>query len=484
MTHPPSSPLTHLRTRGWALAALSIGSLVVNLDIAMVSIALPAIMRDLHFPEGSLAWVINAYMFALGGLLLLAGRLGDCFGRRKLFLIGIVVFTLASLCSGLSTSRGLLIGARAAQGIGSALISAVALSLVMTTFARGGDRERALGLYGFVRLVGGSIGLILGSVLLSTLNWRWIFFISSLMSLSVLALGLAALPRDFTSSRFRSLDIAGGITVTASMMLAVCAVVNGPANTGMPHQRLVLFMAAGALFIAFVRIEMRAPTPLIRPELFRSRNITVGNILALFWAAAAYSWFFISALYLSTTLHYAPSHVGLVLVPANLILSLFSLWPSPKLVSRFGVKWPIAIGLIVAAAGLALFAQAPVGGNLLRDVLPGTALFGVGLGMAFHPIMVAATQGTQAHDAGLASGVLNTSFIIGGPLGTALAAHASNDRTAHLMVLGMDVSSATDAGYRFGFLVPVAASIGASVLAATLLHDNRRASNTEPCQPR
>ena len=321
---------------------------------------------------------------------MLGGRLGDLFGHRRLFLIGIALFTLASLACGLSTTQDLLLAARAIQGIGGAIVSAVGLSLTMNLFTEPAERAKAMGLFGFVASGGGSIGVLLGGFLTGALNWHWIFLVNIPVGIVVLVLSLMLLPIARVRAASQRVDIAGATTVTASLMLAVYAIVNGNQAGWTSAQTLGLLAAAVALMAIFLGIEARVRAPLVPLGLFRLRNLATANVIAVLWAAALFSWFFLSALYLQIVLGYDPLQVGLAFLPVNLLIGAFSLGLSARLVIRFGIRPPLAVGLLLAAVGLALFARAPVGGNFVSDVLPSMILLGVGAGMGFNPVFLAA----------------------------------------------------------------------------------------------
>ncbi len=350
------------RRRWFALIVLCLGSLMIVLDTTIVNVALPSIRTDLGFSQTSLAWVVNAYMLTFGGFLLLGGRLGDLFGHRRLFLSGITLFTVASLACGLANSQGLLVGARAIQGLGGAIASAVALSLMMNLFTEPAERAKAMGVFGFVAAGGGSIGVLLGGVLTNSLDWHWIFLVNVPIGALVYVLSMRLLPASREPAAGR-LDIAGALTVTASLMLAVYAIVNGNEQGWKSFQTLGLLGAAVMLMAVFLAVEDRVPSPLMPLRFFRLRNVSIANVVGILWAAAMFAWFFLSALYLQLVLGYSPLKVGLAFLPANLIMGAFSLGLSAKLVMRFGIRKPLATGLGVAAVGLLLFTRAPVDGS-------------------------------------------------------------------------------------------------------------------------
>src|SRR5881397_1684102 len=470
------------RTRWLALYVLCLGSLMIVLDVTIVNVALPSIRQDLGFSETSLAWVVNAYLLTYGGFLLLGGRLGDLFGHRRLFLTGITLFTLASLACGLSTTQGLLIGARAVQGVGGAVASAVALSLMMTLFTEPAERAKAMGVFGFVAAGGGSLGVLLGGVLTDTLNWHWIFLVNVPIGVAVVILTLRLLPAAPGSAAGGRIDVAGAVTVTASLMLAVYAIVNGNDTGWATGQTLGLLAAAVVLLALFVGIEARVRSPLMPLGLFRLRNVVTANIVGILWAAAMFAWFFVSALYLQSVLGYSPLEVGLAFLPANLIMGAFSIGLSAKLVMRFGFRIPLAAGLLVAAVGLALFARAPVDGSYVIDVLPSMILLGVGAGMAFNPVLLAAMSDVDPSESGLASGVVNTAFMMGGALGLAVLASVASSRTDSLGASGHGPLAALNGGYHAAFLGGALFAATAAVVGAVLLRTRQQVPTGAPAE--
>jgi EmrB/QacA subfamily drug resistance transporter len=471
------------RTRWFALVVLCLGDLMIVLDVTIVGVALPSIREDLGFSETSLAWVVNAYLLTFGGFLLLGGRLGDLFGHRRLFLIGIALFTLASLACGLATSQELLVGARAVQGLGGAIVSAVALSLIVTLFTEPAERAKAMGVFGFVAAGGGSIGVLLGGVLTDVLDWHWIFLVNIPIGIAVFALSLVLLPGSRLETAVRRLDVAGAVTVTASLILAVYAIVNGNEVGWTTFRTLGLLGAAMVLLAAFLAVEARVRAPLVPLGLFRLRNIAVSNVVGVLWAGAMFAWFFLSALYLQLVLGYSPLQVGLAFLPANLIMAAFSLGVSAKLVLRFGIRPPLAAGLLLAALGLTLFARAPVDGNFAVDVLPSMILLGLGAGMAFNPVLLAAMSDVEPSDAGLASGLVNTSFMMGGALGLAVLASLADSRTNDLLASGDDTLTALTGGYHAAFLVGALFAAAAAVAGGALLRVRTPATEHEGEEP-
>jgi EmrB/QacA subfamily drug resistance transporter len=461
------------RKRWLALYVLCLGDLMIVLDTTIVNVALPSIRDDLGFTETSLAWVVNAYLLTFGGFLLLGGRLGDLYGHRRLFVGGISLFTVASLACGLSTSQGLLVAARAVQGLGGAVVSAVALSLIMILFTKPADRAKAMGIFGFVLSGGGTAGVLLGGVLTDILSWHWIFLVNIPIGIAVVALTLALLPAAHGPAAEQRLDIAGAVTVTASLMLAVYAIVNGNDEGWTSGQTLGLLGGAVALLAVFLTVEARTAAPLMPLGLFRLRNVATANVVGILMAAGMFAAFFLSALYLQLVLGYSPLQVGLAYLPSTIIWGAVSLFLSDKLVMRFGIKVPMVGGLAIMSLGVLLFARAPVDGNFALDVLPCMLLQGFGAGIAFNPLLLAAMSDVKPTESGLASGVVNTAFMMGGALGLAILASIADSRTGSLRASGHDNLSALTSGYHLAFLVGALFSFVAVALGAAVLRTAR-----------
>ena len=457
------------RNRWLALVVLCLGDLMIVLDVTIVGVALPSIREDLGFSETSLAWVVNAYLLTFGGFLLLGGRLGDLFGHQRLFLIGIALFTVASLGCGLATSQEALVVARAVQGLGGAVVSAVALSLIVMLFTEPRERAKAMGVFGFVASGGGSIGVLLGGILTDVLDWHWIFLVNLPIGIAVFALTLVLIPAVRGEAPSGRLDVAGAVTITASLMLAVYGIVNGNEQGWTSARTLGVLGAAAVLLGVFLAIEARVSAPLVPLGLFRLRNLAISNVVGVLWAAAMFAWFFLSALYLQLVLGYSPLEVGLAFLPGNLIMGLLSLGLSAKLVMRFGIRPPLAVGLGLASLGLLLFARAPVDGSFVVDVLPSMILLGLGAGMAFNPVLLAAMSDVEPSDAGLASGVVNTAFMMGGALGLAVLASLAASRTETLAASGEGPLEALTGGYHAAFLAGAVFALAAAVIGGTLL---------------
>jgi len=457
------------RNRWIALILLCMGSLMIVLDTTIVNVALPSIRGDLRFSQTSLAWVVNAYMLTFGGFLLLGGRLGDHFGHRRLFITGILLFTAASLACGLSTDKGFLIAARAVQGFGGAIVSAVSLSLIVSLFVEPADRAKAMGVFGFVAAGGGTLGVLLGGVLTDLLDWHWIFLVNVPIGITVSVLAPRVLPPSRTPRGNGRLDAAGAVIVTAGLMLAVYAIVNGNQVGWLSGRTVGLLAGSVVLLGAFVLVESRVRSPLMPLGLFRRRNLATANVVGVLWAAAMFAWFFLSALYLQLVLGYSPLQVGLAFIPANLIMAALSLGLSAKLVMRFGIKPPLAGGLTLAAVGLGLLTRAPVHGHYLVNLLPSMVLLGFGAGAAFNPLLLAAMGDVEPSEAGLASGIVNTSFMMGGALGLAVIASVAASRTTHLIAAGASHANALVGGYHVAFIIGAAFAAVAAAVSAQML---------------
>jgi len=471
------------RTRWLALYVLCVGDLMIVLDTTIVNVALPSIRADLGFSQTSLAWVLNAYMLTFGGFLLLGGRLGDLFGHRRLFLIGIASFTAASLACGLSTSKGMLIAARAVQGLGGAVVSAVAFSLILVLFTEPGERAKAMGFFGFVMAGGGSLGVLLGGVLTDLVGWHWIFLVNIPIGVLVLSLSTRLLPGERVAQGERRLDVAGAVAVTLALVLAVYAIVNGNQSGWGSAQTLGLLAAAVVLLGAFVAWEAFVPAPLVPLSIFRIHNVAISNIVGILWSGGMFAMFFLSALYLQFVLGYSPLQVGLAFLVGNVIMGAFSLGLSAKLVMRFGFRIPLSTGLAIASLSLLLFARAPVHGHYVADVLPSMMLLGIGAGMAFNPVLLAAMSEVEPQESGLASGVVNTAFMMGGALGLAVLASLASSRTHTLAASGADATSALTGGYHAAFLAGAAFALAAAVVGGLFLHEQQHAAAESHAMP-
>ncbi|MCP9488062.1 MAG: DHA2 family efflux MFS transporter permease subunit [Gaiellaceae bacterium MAG52_C11] len=467
------------RNRWLALIVLCLGDLMIVLDGTIVNVALPSIRDDLGFSQASLAWVVNGYLLTFGGFLLLGGRLGDLFGYRRLFLSGITLFTLASLACGLATSQAMLVAARAVQGTGAAVVSAVALSLLMVMFTEPAERAKAMGVFGFVLSGGGALGVLLGGVLTDVLDWHWIFLVNIPVGIGVFALSRALLPQGGGAAATGRLDFAGAVTATGSLMLAVYAIVNGNEVGWVTGRTIGLLAASAGLLAAFLVVEARVASPLMPLGLFRNRDVSAANVVGVLMAGGMFAWFFFSALYLQQILGYSPLEVGLAYLPSMVLWGASSLFLSDRLVMRFGVKMPLVAGMLLMVLSLALFARTPVDGSFALDILPATIPLALGAGIAFNPLLLAAMGGVEPSQSGLASGVVNTAFMMGGALGLAVLASLADSRTETLRDGGDSALAALNGGYHLAFLVGAVFAIAAAVVGAVLLRPGAPAAAHE-----
>ena len=452
------------RSRWIALYVLCVGVLMIVLDATVVNVALPSIQTDLGFSQSSLAWVVNAYLIAFGSLLLLAGRLGDLIGRRTIFMAGLVVFTAASLTCGLAQSQEMLVAARFVQGIGGAMTSAVVLGMIVTMFPQPREQAKAIGVYGFVASAGGSVGLLAGGVLTQAINWHWIFFINVPIGIATGVVALRLLHRDEGIGFGAGADILGAALITSALMLGVYTIVKPAADYGWGAARTLELGAVSLVLLGgFVLRQARARNPLIPLRIFRSRNVSGANVVQMLMVAGMFGMFFLGALYLQRVLGYDALEIGLAFLPATLVMGVLSLRYSERLIIRFGARTMLFPGLILIAAGLLLFSRAPVHGDYLTNVLPVMLLFGLGIGSSFPSLMTLAMSGATPEDAGLASGLVNTSAQVGGALGLAVLATLSATRTSQLLAGGSSTASALVGGYHLAFV------IGAGLMAVAFL---------------
>lgn len=457
------------REKRWqALMIVCLATLMIVLDTTIVNVALPSIKLELGFSDVSLAWIINAYLLTFGGFLLLGGRLGDLYGQRNLFICGVSLFTLASLACGVASTQWTLVAARGFQGVGGALVTATALSLIIHLFTDPIERAKAIGAYSFVCAGGGSIGVLLGGVLTHTYDWHSIFLVNLPLGIIVLGLTCRLLPPAEKTKR-GSLDVAGAITIIAALMLAVYAIMNGNHAGWGSMETLSLLALAASLFMLFLSIEVRVKEPLVPLRLFRLRNLSTANLIGILWATSMFAWFFLCALYLQQVLGYTPLEVGLAFLPANVVMAVCSLSLSSRLIIRYGIKPPLVLGLALAAGGLLLLARAPANGDFLFDVLPGMLLLGWGAGMAFNPVLVAAMNDVDVSESGLASGIVNTSFMMGGALGLAIISSLASYHRDHLVDIGVAPLAALSGGYGMAFLAGALLALTASLIGAVFL---------------
>ena len=441
------------RAKNLALLLLAMTQFVVVIDASIVNVALPSIGQALHFARTDLSWVVNAYALAFGGFLLLGGRMADLLGRRRMFMVGLVVFSLASLAGGLAQSEGWLIATRAVQGLGAAIVSPAALSIITTTFAEGAERNRALGIWGAVAGAGGAAGVLLGGILTSGLNWRWVLFVNVPIGLAAAALAPRTLVESRADDDTNTFDLPGAVTVTAGLSLLVYAIVNA-VNVGWgSSETLLLIAGAVVLLIAFVMIESRQRQPLMPFSIFRLRTLRGADIVGLLLGMSLFSMFFFISLYLQNVLHYSPIKTGISYLPLAVGI-IISAGLASQLVTRIGFRPTLIAGLLLVAGGLLWFSQVPgSGGSFAADVLGPSLLAALGFGFAFVSVTIAAVTGTRPHEAGLASGLINTSQQIGGALGLAILATIANSRTQSLFHSGVHSASvALTKGFDRAFL--------------------------------
>ncbi len=459
------------RNRWAALYVLCAGVLMIVLDITIVNVALPSIQDDLGFSQSNLAWVVNAYLIPFGGLLLLAGRLGDLLGQRRVFLAGLGVFVSASLLCALSQSQEMLIGARFIQGIGGALTSAVVLGMIVTMFPAPSEQAKAIGVYGFVASAGGSIGLLAGGVLTEAISWHWIFFINLPVGIATALFTRRLVPDHEGLGLAEGADVPGALLITASLMLGTYTILEVSEVGWLAAQTLILGAISLALGAAFIARQARIANPLMPLRLFRSRNVSGANALQALLVAGMFAMFFLGALYLQEILGYDPLQVGLAFLPATLVMGTLSLGFSEKLIMRFGARRTLMPGLVMIAGGLLLFARTPVDGTFVADVLPPMLLIGVGIGTSFPALMTVAMSGATPQDSGLASGLVNTSAQVGGAIGLAILATLATGRTDDLEAAGAAHEAALNSGFHLAYLVGAGLVAIALVIAIAVLRE-------------
>jgi EmrB/QacA subfamily drug resistance transporter len=461
--------MTTDRSRWVALYVLCVGMLMIVLDVTVVNVALPSIQDDLGFSTSSLAWVVNAYLIAFGGLLLLAGRLGDLIGRRRVFLIGLAVFTGASLLCGLAQSQVMLIAARFLQGVGGAMTSAVILGMIVTMFPEPREQAKAIGVYGFVASAGGSVGLLAGGVLTESINWHWIFFVNVPIGVVTAVLATRCIDADAGLGLRAGADVPGALLVTGALMSGVFTIVDSTVP------RVLGAVVSVALLVGFIAREATARTPLMPLRIFRLRNVSGANVVQTLGTAGMFGMFFLGSLYLQGTLGYGALEIGLAFLPVCVVMGVLSLRYSEALITRFGARACVLAGLGIIAVALVLFARAPVGGSYVVDVLPVMVLMGLGAGAAFPALMGLAMQGVEPEEAGLASGLVNTTAEAGGALGLAVLATLSTAHANHLIGAGHPAVGALTSGYHLAFLVG-AGLVAAAVVVGAVAFRTPRAS--------
>jgi EmrB/QacA subfamily drug resistance transporter len=461
---PPSD-----RSRWIALLVLCVGMLMIVLDQTIVNVALPSIQRDLKFSTSSLAWVVNAYLIAFGGLLLLAGRLGDLVGRKRIFLIGLAVFTVASALCGLADSQGLLVAARFVQGAGGALTSSVILGMIVTMFPEPREQAKAMGVFSFVASGGASIGLLAGGVLTQALDWHWIFFVNVPIGVLGTLLAVRVVTADEGLGLRAGADLPGATLVTGALMLAVYTIVKTSDYGWGSARTLVGGAVAVAVLAAFLVREASARTPLIPLRIFRSRNVSGANLVQALMVAGIFGMFFLGAVYMQQVLGYDPLQVGLAYLPVAVSIGTFSLFVAPQLNMKVGPRATLLPGLVLMTAGLLLFAAAPVHAAYVTHLLPVMLLLGVGAGISFPSLMTIAMSGADPHEAGLASGLVNTSMQVGGALGLSVLATLSASRAKDLLASGSTSAAATAGGLHLALLIGAGLVTASIVVGVTVL---------------
>jgi EmrB/QacA subfamily drug resistance transporter len=463
-TAEASAHAHHERERWLALYVLCAGVLMIVLDATIVNVALPSIQDDLGFSQSNLAWVVNAYLIPFGALLLLAGRIGDLIGKRRVFLSGLSVFVVASLLCGVSQTEGMLIGARFVQGVAGALTSAVVLGMIVTMFPEKREQAKAIGVYGFVASAGGTIGLLAGGILTEAISWHWIFFINLPIGLATAFFTLRLIEDSPGIGLDKGADIPGALLLVSGLMLGVYTILGINEHGWGSTQTLVLGAVSIALEAAFILRQARIATPLMPLRLFRSRNVSGANAVQALLVAGMFSMFFLGALYLQRVLEYDALQVGLAFLPATLVMGTMSLGFSEKLIMRFGPRRTLIPGLAIIGAGLLLFARTPVAGDYWIDVMPAMLITGFGIGSSFPSLMTLAMSGAKPEDAGLASGLVNTSAQVGGAVGLAVLATLATEHTDGLH--GVSEAAALNSGYHLAYLVGaglVALAIGVAI---------------------
>jgi len=459
--------------RRWLTLALIVAAqFMVVLDVAIVNVALPSIKTDLNFTQESLQWVVTAYAILFGGTLLLGGRMSDLLGRRRLFMAGLVLFTASSLLDGLAWSEGSLITFRALQGLGAALLSPAALSILTTTFEEGRERNIALGVWGAASGSGGAAGVLLGGVLTSAFGWSWIFFVNIPVGALIFALAPVLIRESRAQLNHRHFDALGAGTITSGLMLLVYAMTRATQHGWGTGTTIGLLAASAALVGAFVVVELRSKAPLLPMRIFRLRTLAASNATSLLVSAALFSQFFLLTLYMQQVLHYSALKTGVAYIPLTLSIVLVSA-VAQGLVTRVGIRPILPAGLLMSGAAIVLYARLPVGGHYFWDLFPAFLLSGIGLALSFVPMVIGGLTGVRQSDAGVASGLFNTSQQVGGAIGVAVATTIATTFTTHFVddhpgssLLG---AHALTHGFEFAFYVLAALMLLAAVVAATFV---------------
>lgn len=456
-------------SRWLSLIVLCAGFLMIVVDSTIVNVALPSIQRDLRFSQSDLAWVVNAYLIAYAGIMLLAGRLGDLIGRKRIFLIGLAMFTAASVLCGLSFSQPMLIVARFVQGVGGAVSSAVILGMVVTMFPERGEQARAIGIFSFVASAGASVGLLAGGLITQVMSWHWIFFVNLPIGVATALIGARLLESDRGMGLGEGADVVGAALVTVALMLGVYAIVQSDTEGLGSPRTLGLGALAVSLLVAFVVRQATARNPILPLRIFRSRTVTGANIAQAVMSAAFFGFFFFSSLDLVRVLRYGPMEIGLAFLPVAVGMGAFSVNLSAKLIMRFGPRKVLLAGQIMIAVGLVLLAVGPMNANYARDMLLLMALLGVGGGLSFPALTILAMSDATPSDSGLASGLLNTTTQVGAALGLAILATLASGRTGQLLAAGQSATAALSGGFHFAWAISAGLVIATIVLTVTML---------------
>lgn len=452
--------------RWWALALVCATTLMIVLDATIVNVALPAIQQDLGFSQSSLAWVVNAYLLTFGGLMLLSGRAADLLGRRRVMIAGVALFTLASLLCGLSTNQPMLVTARAVQGIGGSVVSAVSLSMVVALFPDQRDRARAMSIWGFIGSGAGTVGVIAGGLLTQTLNWHAIFLVNVPIGVIVILLARPLLPGTRGLGLDKGLDVPGTLAVIAAPILLVFGIVNASQSGWASPLTLGCVTLAVLIGVGFVLIEQRAAVPLVPLSIFGSRVIVVTNIVTMLSGAAFFGWFFFSPQYAQHILGFDALRTGATFLPATIVMMVMSLGLAARIVSHFGPKRPLVLGMLLFGVGMLLMARAPVGGSFAVDLLVPMLILGFSAGLSFMPLFLIATAEAKASDSGLVSGLISMSQMIGGAIGLAVLAGV-----AAVVAGGVQTDAALNDGYHAAFLVAGLLSLACGLISATQLEE-------------
>ena len=462
-------------TRWLSLMILCTGFLLIVVDMTIVNVALPSIQRDMRFSQSGLAWVINAYLIAFGGFLLLAGRLGDLFGRKRIYLIGLGVFISASLICGLSFNQPMLIAARFVQGIGGAVSSAVILAMIVTLFPKPDEQAKAFGIFSFIASAGAAIGLLAGGLITQTVSWHWIFFVNLPIGVVVAGLSARLLASDRGIGVEQGVDVLGAVLVTVALMLGVYTIVQS-SDYGLGSVRTLGFGAlAVGLLGAFIVRQAQARTPILPLRIFASRKLSAANIVQALMSSAFLGFFFVASLDLQRVLGYGPMAIGLAFLPVAVVMGLFSVRFSALLINRFGPLAVLLSGQVVIAIALAMLGFGPVDANYAIHLLVPLALLGLGGGLSFPSLTIIAMSDAKPSDAGLASGLLNTTGQVGGALGLAVLATLAGARTSNLLHDGFGSAAALAGGYHLAWLVGAGTIVITLALAMTLLRAGRSA---------